>query len=890
MRKRGYAILLTIAMLISSVSMTGCGTSAATTAEPTATAAPTSTPEPTKEPATEPTTEPAATEAPEPTTEPVAEPTVTSVPEPTKAPVPVAEGNPRPFRSLTAQEMVAEMGTGWNLGNTMDGHTGFTPSETAWQSVVTTKELIQAVHDAGFNTVRIPVTWGNMIDDENGYLINEKWISRVQDIVDYCVSQDMYAIINIHHDGAEQSGWLRIAAADPQPVYEKFEAVWRQIADYFKDYDEHLIFESMNEVTGGDDSNSGILRDMEVIMKLNQIFVDTVRQTGSNNTKRWLSVPARYTNITNTCKNEYGFTMPKDEAGHLFLAVHYYDWTFGLQDNLGVTKWTLDKSKNVQKEFEQLKKFTEQGYPVILGEYGCVDKNNTEERAYHVETVNVLCKKLGIVPCLWDIGWYDRSKSPDYSFSMFDRNTCELLYPEIVAAIMRGTFLENKAGIGGIDKPETVTELTDITLSETCVTMTIGENKVITAAKTPENSNDIILWKTADDSVATVYNGNVRARGIGTTTLTAYSQSGSVWRTVEVTVLAQTSEHPCTKIKTASSIMTLGVSGSANLEAEMSPENTDAFLTYKSTNEAVVTVNEHGKIVGTGAGVAYIIITASTGLTKSVKVKVSAVSASGDLSVALNIYYNDNAHSYYGNDYGAPVTITGNGQYTLTFDCATDLSDAAKKAGVESLTGAGAIYIKDHAVTLLQATKTTAQSCKIRYDKIVVDGTELTITNSDFKEAVKSSGVLDTGDPMNAWDGSAVAEAVANSDYTLTITGVTNPKKIEVTFTIDGLVFASETTSEDIALEGLEVLSETALSMKIGETKEVQVKVTPGETTEKIAFVASDASVVAVDCTAREPENGIVTVTITCLSEGSTTVTATGEGTKKAKVEITGTK
>ncbi|MCM1307238.1 MAG: glycoside hydrolase family 5 protein, partial [Butyrivibrio sp.] len=106
------------------------------------------------------------------------------------------------FRSLTGSELTEEMGMGWNLGNTMDGHTGFTPNETLWQNVRTTKAFIKSVHDSGFNTVRIPVTWGTMIDDGDNYSIDEKWISRVQDIVDYAIEQDMYVIINLHHDGA----------------------------------------------------------------------------------------------------------------------------------------------------------------------------------------------------------------------------------------------------------------------------------------------------------------------------------------------------------------------------------------------------------------------------------------------------------------------------------------------------------------------------------------------------------------------------------------------------------------------------------------------------------------------------------------------------------------
>ncbi len=302
-----------------------------------------------------------------------------------------------PFRELTAAEMVAEMGNGWNLGNTMDGHTGFTPSETQWQDVETTQQLLKELHDMGFNTVRVPVTWGTMIDDANGYAIDEKWMSRVQDIVDYAINMNMYVIINIHHDGAEQTGWLRIGAEDLAPVKEKFEAVWRHIAERFKDYDEHLIFESMNEVTGPGSDMAG---DTAVINELNQIFVDTVRETGSNNALRWLSVPGRYTNIVNTTEPKWGFALPKDSVkDRLFVAVHYYDWQFGLLDTTQTTEFVDARVQALIPEFQRLKDtFTAKGIPVILGEYGAINKDNTAARAYHMEIVTRLCQQIGIVP------------------------------------------------------------------------------------------------------------------------------------------------------------------------------------------------------------------------------------------------------------------------------------------------------------------------------------------------------------------------------------------------------------------------------------------------------------------------------------------------------------
>ncbi|MFA5676695.1 MAG: glycoside hydrolase family 5 protein, partial [Christensenellales bacterium] len=325
-----------------------------------------------------------------------------------------------PFRDLSAAQITKEMGIGWNLGNTMDGHSAFMPSETAWQSVATTSGLIDAVHDFGFNTVRIPVTWGLKIDDENNYAIDTMWLNRVREVADYCLAQDMYVIINIHHDGAEQTGWLRVAAKDGEfvTVKEKFARVWEQIALAFSGYDEHVIFESMNEVKSDDDTREGILRDFQAINELNRIFVDTVRKTGGNNTRRWLLVPGRYTNIVNTTNKENGFALPEDpwnDENRLMVSVHDYDYSFGLLETMGITSWSEDSALKMAGNFQKLiDNFTSGGIPVVLGEYGAVNKNNTEARAYYYEVMARLSRLSGVVCCVWDNGWYDMTRDPDY--------------------------------------------------------------------------------------------------------------------------------------------------------------------------------------------------------------------------------------------------------------------------------------------------------------------------------------------------------------------------------------------------------------------------------------------------------------------------------------------
>lgn len=134
--------------------------------------------------------------------------------------------NPSPYTDLSAGEIISEMGTGWNLGNTLEGHQNYAVGETVWQGAKTTKAFVKYVHDAGFNTIRIPVTWGNMINAD--YSINEEWMNRVQDVVDYATAENMYVVLNIHHDGTDNNsdykgtygdekyshGWLDITSDD----------------------------------------------------------------------------------------------------------------------------------------------------------------------------------------------------------------------------------------------------------------------------------------------------------------------------------------------------------------------------------------------------------------------------------------------------------------------------------------------------------------------------------------------------------------------------------------------------------------------------------------------------------------------------------------------------
>ncbi len=786
-------------------------------------------------------------------------------------------GNPQPFRTLSPQETVGEMGVGWNLGNTMDGHNAFHPGETIWQSVATTKDIIRSVHDAGFNTVRIPVTWGDMIDDENGYAINDAWINRVQDIVDYCVELDMYAIINIHHDGAD--GWLAVGSDNLDYVYEKYENVWRHIAEKFKDYDEHLIFEAANELTSTthDASNKNDTNvknyDIPLIMNLNQICVNVVRSTGSNNKKRWISAVSHFANAG----TDSAFKMPTDSYNtdtRLMFAAHIY------KSSTNAT-WTYS---NVYEVVDQLRKMNNKfkNYPMILGEYGNrnkLNKNNPSgfndyDRAYFDEIVTRACQVAKVVPCVWDQGWFDMTQSPDSSWSVWDREGKKPIFKTITDAMMRGMFVAPSSANKSYDMNDikinpSITEITEIVPDKTAVEIEVGGSEKVGVSVRPAESNDVVIWKSDNDDVATVYNGLIQGVKIGTANVTAYSQSGSAQAVIKVVVKAKESAAPAQSITVAQKGYTLMQNKYLYIDA--AADNGEK-LYYYTSNENVATVNAFGKVVGVGAGTAFITIAAETGTTFTVPVTVIEAASDNGINVALNVLYGG---TYAGTERGAAVKITSDGQYKAEFDLAKDLSDAGKKAGVSDIRDFVAIYLKDYDVDTSGAVKSPVDSCEIRYDEIKVNGQPLTITKTGFKSAIKDSGIFDTNDPFNGWDGSAV-----NDDYIITdknkhivnFKNIENPSKIEITFTIQNLVFTQSEEGRPAASIGSDMSGE--ITIPEGSEAEISVNVEPADTTSLVSFVSGNRYLLITDTRGAAVKDGKAVGKIYGAKAGSTVLSA----------------
>jgi endoglucanase len=336
---------------------------------------------------------------------------------------------------LTALELSYLMGNGINLGNTMEAvntalgygkDTSF--YETCWGQPVTTQEMITGMKEAGFDTIRIPVAWvSNAMENyaDGDYTISEAELNRVEEIMNYALNEDMYVIINDHWDG----GWWGMFGSATEETRDAamdlYVSMWTQIAERYAEYGDHVIFESANEELGSSlnlktiAEDSGTLSEAELYEttnKINQTFVDTIRATGGNNENRFLLIAGYNTNIDLTCNDK--FVMPTDTAdSKLFVSVHYYDpWNY-CGDGTAVTHWGTKKEyENMNTSLAEMTKFTEQGYGVIIGEYGVLINGETdEERGNTTDFIgNFLdnCDQYNYVSCLWDCSTlYNRKES-----------------------------------------------------------------------------------------------------------------------------------------------------------------------------------------------------------------------------------------------------------------------------------------------------------------------------------------------------------------------------------------------------------------------------------------------------------------------------------------------
>lgn len=342
------------------------------------------------------------------------------------------------IRDIPSSELVKEIRIGWSLGNTLDSTIGIRNAdiseyETGWGNPPVTKDIIDSVSEAGFNILRIPVSWDEHLSSDGKYTIDPDWLRRVGEVVDYGIDNGMFVILNTHHED-----WIFPSDALLEQNKAQLTAVWTQIGSYFEGYDEHLIFEGMNEPrkkgtaaewTGGDSEGQ------ECVNQLNQTFIDTIRSLSGNNPKRHLMIPTYAASSTDNAIN--AFTVPDDDK--IIVSVHaYIPYSFALQDS-GTDKWSADDPSctyDIDHLMEILDhRFISNGVPVIIGEMGATYRSNDDARCEWAEYYIKKASQSGI-PCLWwDNGVYI---GKDQVYGLLSRKSGSWIYRDLVDALMNG--------------------------------------------------------------------------------------------------------------------------------------------------------------------------------------------------------------------------------------------------------------------------------------------------------------------------------------------------------------------------------------------------------------------------------------------------------------------
>lgn len=352
----------------------------------------------------------------------------------------------------TAMEITQEMGKGWNLGNTFDANGGsrndVLSQEQSWGNPIVTKELIAGVKAAGFDTIRIPVTWYKHITPENNYKIDEDFMARVNEVVDYAYENDMYVIINVHHEE-----WVNDPEIDKnyEKIGKELAAVWTQIADNFATYDQHLIFEGMNEPRAAGTSYewNGNPACYKAVNYLNQVFVSTIRENAKgNNGERALMIPG-YACSSNPAVLS-SIEIPEINGAavdNVIVAVHCYSpYNFCLTDNQDTFNPTSSQDTGdivtLMKNIKSM--FLDKDIPVVIGECGATNSNDNDEarKAWFTYFGNIT-REYNVPAIVWDNG--ARGKTGGECHNYFNRKTGEMAYPVLLSSFIFGDVESSEA-------------------------------------------------------------------------------------------------------------------------------------------------------------------------------------------------------------------------------------------------------------------------------------------------------------------------------------------------------------------------------------------------------------------------------------------------------------
>ena len=606
------------------------------------------------------------------------------------------------LKNADTEAILEDMGLGWNLGNSLDatGGSGL-DTETSWSNPKTTQALIDKVKSLGFNTVRVPVSWGKHVSGDN-YTIDSAWLARVKEVVDYCYKNDMYVILNIHHDtksSASASGAGYYPRSSAYSSSEKFvTSVWSQMAEYFKNYDYHLIFETLNEPrligTGYEwwfnkwNIPSEVKDAIDCINKLNQKAVDTIRDTGSNNRGRLIMCPGYDASIDGATVS--GFKLPTDISGNknrIAVSVHAYSpYNFAMNVGSGSTSTYTSSIKNeLQDLFSTLKSnFRDKGIPVVIGEFGSTDKNNTAERVKWATDYTALAKKNNIPCVLWD----------NNAFAVYNGNSI-VLNSEYHGYINRKNNTVTspaKDVIEALMKP--YGKKADLNCSSS-VTIVAGQSKNIGASSS--TSGAVLTYKSTTPSICTVdKNGNVTAlkTGTGYVTVTASATGyNSVSKDVKIVVskkslnnglltLSETSyvydgtyKKPAATVTFGGKVLQAGkdytISYRNNLNVGVATVIATGMGDYTGYTSKNFTITKRAMAGGTVSVASSVSFTGSN-ITPSVTVKVAGRTLTNGTDYTVSYSNNKNVGK-------ATVKITGKGNYSGSLSAKFDIVPAKQQ-------------------------------------------------------------------------------------------------------------------------------------------------------------------------------------------------------------------
>ena len=334
---------------------------------------------------------------------------------------------------LPPKQFVKAMSPGWNLGNTFDAD----PTETSWGNPETTQAMVQAVHDAGFNTMRIPVTWTSHIGPAPTYTIDPAWMAKVQQVATWANATGMYAIVNTHHDADGQ--WIlfddpgtnttSLSAANRARITAEITAVWTQIATAFGGYGDHLVLECFNEPHGNVNGyGGGDAPSRDILNGYLAACMNAIRGTGGNNATRYVMVQGIGAAAVQV--SVQAVVIPNDDPNVLFSVHSYYPWAFA---SASTTTWGTAASDytDMSGSLDAIVSWLPPTEGIVMGEWGSVKADDLSSRVAHAGAYAQDITVAGMCPIVWDDGGdfvlLDRTSSPP-----------SWQYPTILSAMIKG--------------------------------------------------------------------------------------------------------------------------------------------------------------------------------------------------------------------------------------------------------------------------------------------------------------------------------------------------------------------------------------------------------------------------------------------------------------------